>query len=75
MIACNMPEQAAEIGAMTQSEAELVAAAQARRAQPLTDVQALLDRAMISDQVYRYMKGLDTRDSASIVRSCPRTMC
>ena len=24
--------------------------------------QTLIDRAMISDQVYRYMKGLDTRD-------------
>jgi len=29
-------------------------------------VQLLLDRALISDQVYKYMKGLDTRDFALV---------
>lgn len=44
------------------SIASAVAESIARRAQPLATLQQLLDRAMISDQVHRYMKGLDTCD-------------
>jgi len=39
---------------------------------PTNPVQYLLDRTLISDQVYRYMKGLDTRDFALVQSALAR---
>lgn len=51
---------------------DIIADSMARRAKPLSTVQDLLDRAMISDQVYRYMKGLDTRDFTLVMSTLQR---